>query len=80
MSYFFCARAPLLVTASNARAAGMAPSRKLIAGMLFSLGTTMNVSLFLDLQHLAAVGGIEYLSAAPGNKKPPATVSRGADI
>jgi hypothetical protein len=31
---------------------------------------------FFDLQHLAAVGGIEYLSAPPGNKKPPATVSR----
>ncbi len=34
--------------------------------------------LFLIVQHLAAVGGIEYLSAAPGNKKPPATMSRGA--
>jgi len=34
-------------------------------------GTTMNVSLLLKLQHLAAVGIIEYLSAAPGNKKPP---------
>jgi hypothetical protein len=38
----------------------------------------MNVSLLLKLQHLAAVGSIEYLSAAPGNKKPPATMSRGA--
>jgi hypothetical protein len=46
--------------------------------MLFSLGTTMNVSIFFDLQHLAAVGSIEYLSAPPGNKKPPATVSREA--
>jgi hypothetical protein len=41
-------------------------------------GTTMNVSLLLKLQHLAAVGSIEYLSAAVGNKKPPATMSRGA--
>src|SRR3954451_14673570 len=77
MSYFFWARAPLLVTASNARAAGMAPNRKLMAGMLFSLGT-MNVSLFLDIQRLAAVGGIESLSLPPGNKNPPATVPRGA--
>jgi hypothetical protein len=34
--------------------------------------------LVFELQHLAAVGGIEYLSAAPGNKKPSATMSRGA--
>jgi hypothetical protein len=32
------------------------------------------------LEHLAAVGGIEYLSVAPGNKKPPATVSRGGGL
>jgi hypothetical protein len=38
----------------------------------------MDVSFLLQLQHLAAVGSIEYLSAAPGNKKPPATMSRGA--
>jgi hypothetical protein len=35
---------------------------------------------FLDLERLAAPGGIEYLSAAPSNKKPPATMSRGAVI
>jgi hypothetical protein len=77
-SYFFCANAPLLVAASNARAAEKAPNRKLMAGMLFSLGTTMDVSLFLDMEHFPAPSCIEYLSAAPGNKKPPATVSRGA--
>jgi hypothetical protein len=38
----------------------------------------MNVSLLLDLERLAAPENIEYLSAAPSNKKPPATVSRGA--
>jgi hypothetical protein len=27
---------------------------------------------------LAAVSSIEYLSPSPGNKKPPATMSRGA--
>jgi hypothetical protein len=37
----------------------------------------MEVSIFLEAQHLAAVGSIEYLSAVPGNKKPPATMSRG---
>jgi hypothetical protein len=40
----------------------------------------MNVLILLELQHLAAVGSIEYLSAAPGNKKPPATVSRAGGI
>jgi hypothetical protein len=38
----------------------------------------MNVSLFLYLERLAAPGGIEYLSAAASNKKPPAKSSRGA--
>ena len=38
----------------------------------------MNVSLFLYLERLAALGGIEYLSAASSNKKPPATASREA--
>src|SRR5882724_3365273 len=78
VSYFFCANAPLLVAASNARAAEKAPNRKWIAGILISLGPRWNVSIFLGLQHLAAVDSIEYLSAAPGNKKPPARLSRGA--
>src|ERR1700704_2348551 len=78
VSYFFCADAPLLVAASNARAAEKAPNRKLIAGILISLGPRWNVSSYFDFQHLAAVGSIEYLSAAPGNKKPPAAMSRGA--
>jgi hypothetical protein len=38
----------------------------------------MNVSLFLYLERLAAPGGIEYLSAAASNKKPPAKASREA--
>src|SRR4051812_46314025 len=79
-SYFFCARAPLLVAASNARAAEKAPNRKLIAGILISLGSRWMCHFFLDLERLAAPGGIEYLSAAPSNKKPPATMSRGAVI
>ncbi|MET3843102.1 hypothetical protein ABIE49_005180 [Bradyrhizobium sp. OAE829] len=33
---------------------------------------------FLKLEHFAAPAIIQYLSVAPGNKKPPATVSRGA--
>jgi hypothetical protein len=37
VSYFFCAIEAVLVTASNARAAEKAPSRKLIAGILISL-------------------------------------------
>jgi len=40
----------------------------------------VDVSFFLDLERLAAPGGIEYLSAAPSNKKPPAMMSRGAVI
>ena len=35
---------------------------------------------FFDLQHLAAVGGIEYLSASPGNKKPHRDDVAGGDI
>jgi hypothetical protein len=35
---------------------------------------------FSDPQHLAAAGSIEYLSAAPGNKKPPATMVAGGGI
>jgi hypothetical protein len=79
VSYFFCASAPLLVAASNARAAEKAPNRKLIAGIFISLGPRWNVS-FIDLEHLAAVGGIEYLSVAPGNKKPPATIVVGGGL
>src|SRR5256885_1557082 len=71
MSYFFCASAELPVAASNARAAEKAPNRKWIAGILISLGSRWNVSWFLDLERLAAVGSIEYLSPVPGNKKPP---------
>src|SRR5882724_9431318 len=78
VSYFFCASAPLLVAANNARAAEKAPNRKLIAGILISLGPRWMCRFFLDPERLAAVGSIEYLSAVPGNKKPPATMSRGA--
>jgi hypothetical protein len=78
VSYFFCANAPLLVAASNARAAAKAPSRKLITDILISLGSGWMCHLFL----IGALGGswedIEYLSAPSSNKKPPATASRGA--
>src|SRR4029078_3184245 len=43
-------------------------------------GTTMECAFIFGSQHLAAVGGIEYLSAAPGNKTPPERLSRGAVI
>jgi hypothetical protein len=36
------------------------------------------VVVFLYLERLAARGGIEYLSAAASNKKPPAKASREA--
>src|SRR5437868_15463191 len=77
-SYFFWASAPLLVAASNARAAEKAPNRKWIAGILISLDHDEMCRFFLDVRHLAAAGGIEYLSAAPGNKKPPGAMPRGA--
>ncbi len=77
VSYFFCASAPLLVAASKARAAAKAPKRKLMAGILISLGSDECVDV-LDRERLAALARIEYLSAASSNKKPPATVSREA--
>jgi len=39
VSYLFYASAPLLVTASMARAAEKAPNREWIAGILISLGS-----------------------------------------
>jgi hypothetical protein len=40
----------------------------------------LNVSIFLDWEHLAALGSIEYLSRIPGNKKPPEVQARGTSI
>jgi hypothetical protein len=40
----------------------------------------MDVSIFLEMQRLAAVGGIEYLSAVPGNKKAPRNGIAGGGI
>jgi len=36
----------------------------------------MNVSMFFDLEHLAAPAGIQYLLVAASNEKPAATVSQ----
>src|SRR5215216_6046633 len=78
VSYFFCANAPLLVAASSARAAATAPSRKLIMGILISLGSRWMCHLLFDWSAWRLLGDIEYLSAGSSNKKPPATASREA--
>src|SRR5437867_6472993 len=70
-SYFFCAKEGLLVTSSSARAAEKAPSRKLMTGILISLGSRLIVLFLVDWTHLSAPAGIEYLSLSASNKKPP---------
>src|SRR5437016_13973353 len=76
-SYFFWSAALTLVDASIARAAENNPNRKGMAGIVISLDL-VNVSMFLDWEHLAALGSIEYPLWIPGKKKPSATVSRRA--
>src|SRR5829696_4606745 len=71
VSYFFCANAPLLVAASSARAAAKAPSRKLITGILISLGSRWMCHLLFVWSAWRLLGGIEYLSVPSSNKKPP---------
>src|SRR5438132_3367467 len=78
VSYFFCANAPLLVAASSARAAAKAPSRRLIADILISLGSRWMCHLLFVWSAWRLLADIEYLSAPSSNKKPSATASRGA--
>jgi len=66
-SYYFCARAAELVSASTTRAAERAPNRNWIAGILISL-IWSNVSIFLMPEHFAAPRGIQYLIGIPGKK------------
>src|SRR5882724_6034934 len=76
VSYFFCASAPLLVTASIAMAAEKAPNRNWIAGMWVSL-VSVECVLF-DWKRFSALALIEYLLQVPIKKKPPATRSQRA--
>src|SRR5947209_3073808 len=77
VSYFFCASAPPLVTASKAMAAEKAPNRNWIAGMWISLVSVERV-LFLFGSAFRRQARIEYLLQVPIKKKPPATRSQGA--
>src|SRR6185437_9215499 len=79
-SYFFCASAPLEVTARIARAAEKAPNRIWIAGILISLDLVRICVAFFDLERFPAPAAIEYPPAESGNKKPLATVSRGVSF
>src|SRR5712664_2707705 len=77
VSYFFCASAPLQVTASRAMAAEKAPNRNWIAGMWVSLVSVERV-VFLIWKRFSAPGRIEYLLQVPIKEKPRATGSQGA--
>src|SRR5947199_405434 len=77
VSYFFCASAPSLVTASKAMAAEKAPNRNWIAGMWISLVSVERV-LFLFGTAFRLQARIQYLLQVPIKKKPPATRSQGA--
>jgi hypothetical protein len=48
VSYFFCASAPLLVTASRAMAAEKAPNRNWIAGMWVSLVSVERIVFLIE--------------------------------
>src|SRR6266436_5482576 len=79
VSYFFCASAPLLVTARIAMAAEKAPNRNWITGMWVSLVLIERV-LFLSGSASWLLVCIEYLLRVPIKKKPPATGSQGASF
>src|SRR5947208_9464648 len=76
VSYFFCASAPLLITASIAMAAEKAPNRNWIAGMWVSLVSVECVLLIGSAFRLFAL--IEYLLRVPIKEKPPGTGSQEA--
>jgi hypothetical protein len=70
VSYFFCASAPLLLAASNARAAEKAPKREFMAS-ISDLPGSMIVSMFLNQSAWRLLPGIEYLSVSSSKQKAP---------
>src|SRR6185369_2429338 len=71
VSYFFCANALLLVAASSARAAARAPSRKLIMGILISLGSRWMCHLLFDWSAWRLLVALNTLQPRPATKSPP---------
>src|SRR5262245_53896064 len=68
VSYFFCASAPVLHTASIARAAEKAPSRNWIAGIWISLGECWN--FLLPLSTFRLLPAFNTFSGRPARKSP----------
>src|SRR6476660_5794343 len=77
VSYFFCASAPLPVTASKAMAAEKAPNRNWIAGMWVFLVSVERV-WFLIGSASWPLPAFNTFSRCPSRKRPPATRSKGA--
>src|SRR5260370_22469216 len=69
VSYFFCASAPLLVTASKATAAEKAPNRNWIAGIWVSLVSVERV-LFLIGSAFRLLPAFNTFSRCPSRKSP----------
>src|SRR5437016_3911542 len=69
VSYFFCASAPLLVTASKAMAAEKAPNRNMIAGMWVSLVSVERI-LFLIGSASWLLAVLNTFSRCPARKSP----------
>src|SRR5260370_38851985 len=69
VSYFFCASAPLLVTASKAMAAEKAPNRNWIAGMCVSLVSVERI-LFLMGSACWPLPAFNTFSGSPSRKSP----------
>src|SRR6185312_12418691 len=79
VSYFFWARALLLVAASIARAAEKAPNRNWIAGILISLDRGWCV-IFWSGSTLRPLPALNTFHRGPARKRPPATGSLGASF
>src|SRR6478736_8578120 len=79
VSYFFCASAPLLVTASKAMAAEKAPNRNWIAGMWVSLVSVERV-LFFDWSAFPLSAALNTFSRCPSRKSPLRRGRRGAHL
>src|SRR6266403_3846912 len=79
VSYFFCASAPLLITASKAMAAEKAPNRNWIAGMWVSLVSVERV-LFLIGSASWPLPAFNTFSRSPSRKSPLRRGRRGPSL
>src|ERR1700688_991682 len=79
VSYFFCASAPLLVTARRAMAAEKAPNRNWIAGMWVSLVSVERI-LFLIGSASWLLAALNTFSRCPSRKNPPRRRRRGLSL